>query len=186
LSFYPKDAAVPAELRTNEFVLRPLRVSHLELDYAAVMASKEMLRCWSSSQWPRDNFTMADNRKDLEWHQREHEEGIAFTYTVLNPAETECLGCVYVKENNVAALSPGPHQAIVRFWVKAPRLDDDLDQRLLQALRTWFEEEWAFDQVWFHTNEQDEPQVRLLDASDLSRQATATIPGRNGTYIFYG
>jgi hypothetical protein len=98
MRFYPDDAAVPAGLRTDESHLRPLRASDAEIDYAAVMDSREMLRILSQSDWPSDTFTLEMNRKDLEEHEREHEERMAFTYTVLDPTESTCLGCVYVEQ----------------------------------------------------------------------------------------
>jgi hypothetical protein len=66
MQFYPQNAAVPKELRTEEFHIRPLRVNDVEIDYAAVMDSKSMLRIMSQSTWPSDDFTLEMNRKDLE------------------------------------------------------------------------------------------------------------------------
>lgn len=167
-------------------MLHPLTTRHAELDHAALMDSQEMLRRWSGSHWPADDFTVADNRQDLAWHQQEHEAGIAFTYTMLDPAQSECLGCVYIKENNVPELAGGDHEAIVRFWVRQTHLAGALDRRLLAALVAWFQEAWAFSRVYFHTNEQDHHQVQLLNASTLPYRLTATIPDRSGRYRFYG
>lgn len=186
MSFYSEDAPAPAGLKTAEFVLRPLTVDHAGLDHAALMDSKEILRRWSSSDWPADDFAVADNRQDLAWHQREHEEGIAFTYTVLDPIENECLGCVYIKENNVPELAGSNHTAIVRFWVRQSHLGSGLDRRLLAALAAWFKDAWAFTRVYFHANEQDHHQVQLLNASPLPYRVTAAIPNRPGRYRFYG
>ncbi|HEX6385142.1 MAG TPA: GNAT family N-acetyltransferase, partial [Anaerolineae bacterium] len=136
--------------------------------------------------WPSDDFTLADNWQDLAWHQREHKARVAFTYTVLDPSETTCLGCVYIKENNVAELASSDHEAIVRFWVRQSHLAGGLDRRLLEALVTWFKEAWAFAHVYFHANDQDERQIQLLNASPLLYRVTATIPNRNGRYRFYG
>ncbi|NHZ71642.1 MAG: hypothetical protein GWP17_00950 [Aquificales bacterium] len=97
MQFYPDDAPVPEILHTADFVIRPLTPAHVELDYAALMGSQEMLRLWSGSSWPSNDFSLADNRKDLAWHWHEHQQRIAFTYTVLNPAEDTCLGCIYIK-----------------------------------------------------------------------------------------
>ena len=54
--FYPEAAPVPSGLQTPEFVLEPLRTTHVELDYAALMDSTAMLRTWSQSDWPSDAF----------------------------------------------------------------------------------------------------------------------------------
>ena len=44
MPFYPDDMPVPTELRTDEFLLRPLRAADVDLDYEAVMATQETLR----------------------------------------------------------------------------------------------------------------------------------------------
>ncbi len=177
--FYPQDAPIPAELRTDEFTLRPLRATDVELDYDAVMSSREMLRVWSQSDWPADDFTLQGNLEDLERHEKEHLERQAFTFTVMNPSETECLGCVYINplerllkhfkasEAELAALDD--YQACVSFWVRQSRLADELDRRLLAALVAWFERDWAFSRVFFSVNEQVERQARLLAEAGLEK-----------------
>jgi hypothetical protein len=76
-------SSAPATTTIDEFFLEPLTTDHVELDYAAVMDTREWLREWSGSTWPADDFTVDENREDLARHQREHEEGVAFTFTVL-------------------------------------------------------------------------------------------------------
>src|SRR5436309_16092952 len=96
MPFYPSDAPVPAGRRTGRLVLRPLCAADAAVDYDAVISSAAELRRWSGSSWPADDFTLAENRDDLERHEREHEERAAFTFTVLSPDLTRCLGCVYL------------------------------------------------------------------------------------------
>jgi hypothetical protein len=43
MGFYPQGSQVPTELKTAEFLLRPLRTTDVALDYAAVMDSRAML-----------------------------------------------------------------------------------------------------------------------------------------------
>ena len=59
-AFYPANAPVPDERRTDRLLLRPLRATDAALDYDAVMASPAELRAWSQSTWPADDFTLAD------------------------------------------------------------------------------------------------------------------------------
>jgi RimJ/RimL family protein N-acetyltransferase len=96
MDFYPAGAPVPNEKRADGLLLRPLRATDVELDYDAVMSSAAQLRRWSQTAWPADDFTLAENLADLERHEREHLERTAFTFTVLNPGGTRCLGCVYL------------------------------------------------------------------------------------------
>jgi len=93
--FYPSDEPVPEVLRTDEFLLRPLRATDVQLDYDAVISSRAQLLLSSGGTWPKEGFTLEEELADLERHEREHRERVAFTYTVMNPAETECLGCMY-------------------------------------------------------------------------------------------
>jgi hypothetical protein len=191
--FYPQDAPVPAKLQTDEFTLRPLRATDVELDYAAVMSSREMLRVWSQSDWPADDFTLQGNLEDLEWHEQEHVEREAFTFTVMNPAATECLGCVYVNplerwlkrfkasEAELAAL--GDYQACTSFWVRQSRLADELDRRLLAALVDWFERDWAFARALFGVNERVERQTRLMAEAGLEK---LYVLGEEVKYWIYG
>ncbi len=53
---------------TDAFVVRPLREAHASLDYAAVMESRDDLRRSSLGTWPRDGFTLEENRRDLARH----------------------------------------------------------------------------------------------------------------------
>lgn len=194
--FYPQDAQIPSVLRTAEFILRPLRATDVKLDYDAVMTSKEMLRVWEQSDWPADDFTLADNLKDLQMHEKKHLERTAFTFTVMNPTETECLGCVYLYslegmlkymkagEDELATVSD--YKASASFWVRQSRLADSLDQRLLDALIAWFKRDWAFSRVVFNTNSQDERQVRLLTEAGLQELYVFDMPDKKARYLIYG
>ena len=176
--FYPEGAKVPDGLRTGEFVLEPLRTTHVELDYAALMESKVMLRRWSQSDWPADDFTLEDNYTDLDEHEREHQQRVAFTYTVLNPAATACLGCVYIRplapfleqEDARAAPEGGTYRARTAFWVRQSRLADDLDRCLLLALINWFKRDWAFSRVVFFTSAHNERQMQIFAEAGLRQR----------------
>jgi hypothetical protein len=175
--FYPEAAPIPSGLRTPEFVLEPLRTSHVALDYAALMDSTAMLRSWSQSDWPSDEFTLEDNYRDLDEHEREHNARVAFTYTVLSPDGETCLGCVYIRplapwlEHHDLRAAPqgGPYRGRTAFWVRYSRIADELDRRVLAALRDWFRREWAFDRVVFYTSEQDARQQRILAEASLQQ-----------------
>src|SRR5262249_21597605 len=65
MSWYPEGRAVPEERRTARLALRPLLATDVAADYDAVMSSAPMLRAWSQSTWPADDFTLAENLEDL-------------------------------------------------------------------------------------------------------------------------
>jgi hypothetical protein len=194
--FYPAGAVVPAELRTHEFLLRPLRTTDVELDYDAVMSSREMLRRWGGGGWPADDFTLEGNLGDLEEHESEHEQRVAFTFTVMNPDESECLGCVYLTpfrdmRHWMDSGEPAPEgadnfTALCRFWVRQSRLADGLDGRLFDALRKWFDEDWEFKQVYFRANDQDTTQRELFLRAPMALAYDFQIPNRNGRYLIFG
>lgn len=96
MAFYPEGKAVPTEWQTKDLWLRVLRPVVTELDYAALMESRERLRCWSGSPWPAGDFTLDANRDDPIGHEREWGAREAFAYTVLNRDGTRCEGCVYI------------------------------------------------------------------------------------------
>src|SRR2546427_11469272 len=94
--FYPGDAIVPEALRTDEFLVRPLRATDVTLDYDAVISSRAELLLGSGGTWPKEGFTLEENLADLQRHEQEHRDRVAFTYTIMNPPETQCLGCIYI------------------------------------------------------------------------------------------
>ncbi len=191
MRFYSTPLPVPTMLRTAEFLLRPLTPTHVQLDYDALMVSKEMLRLWSGSSWPSDDFSLADNHKDLVWHDDEHQKRIAFTYTVLTPDETTCLGCIYIKPlANIEAYNPGlfpdisSTDALVRFWIRQDYLKSNLDDRLLQAMLNWFQTDWHFARTLFHTRTHNLQQTALLNT--LPMIGEIKISDRGGAHYLFG
>lgn len=182
MPFYPPDAVVPETRRSDRLLLRPLRATDVELDYDAVMSSREQLRRWSQSDWPADDFTLEQNLADLERHQREHLERTAFTYTVLNLDQTRCLGCVYLaplRPESAGLCPPELHATEVGFWVRTSQLERDLDRHLLDTVSSWLEEEWRFECVLFTIRETETRQATLLrDAGRLERATLALADGR--------
>ena len=178
MTLHPAAAAVPLGRRSDRVVLRPLRATDARTDYDAVMSSPAMLRRWSQSDWPADDFTLAENLEDLRRHEREHEEGVAFTFTVLDPAESRCLGCVYLqplRPEEAAWRAGARHPARVAFWVRAGEIAGDLDRHLLNVLRDWLRESWSFDRVVFSASPGDERQVALLEEAPLQPLGTLTL-----------
>jgi hypothetical protein len=178
MTFNTCDFHAPEKLRTDEFLLRPIVASDAELDYEAVMESRELLRKWEQSSWPEDDFTVEANRKDIELLERRRNDGASFAYTVMNPTETQCLGCVYIYPSDApmfakSQISPidgarwSDFEAVVYFWIRKSRLTDGLDRRLLTALSPWLDEAWRIERFLAVTNEQFEQQVEMIESTDL-------------------
>jgi len=177
MAFYSQSEHLPERFADNEFLIRPLRVTDVEADFNAVIESREMLRVWSQSDWPSDNFSLDDNRSDLQAHQDEHESREAFTFTVLDPESGTCLGCIYIHELKRVLQALGAADDVLRdiealdayvtFWVRSSQLEDGLDQRLFTVLQQWFLMEWAFEHITWGTNTADLHQQELFLADGL-------------------
>lgn len=189
-------ATIPDRLLTNDFLIRPLAATDVELDYAAVMESKEFLRKWEQSSWPADDFTRAENLAHLERHEREHLKREAFTFTVMNPTETECLGCIYIypltarwlanaKTTPLGATEWENYEAVILFWIRQSRLAEGMDRTLLDILRPWFEQKWSFDGHLFMTHEQVEQQVSMFEGANLKLQFEVQLPNQPGKHCAY-
>ncbi len=194
--FGNENITIPDGLVTNEFLLRPLLATDVELDYLAVMESKEILRKWEQSSWPADDFTLADNLEDLQRHEREHIDRVSFTFTVMNAAETECLGCIYIypltarwlakaKTSPIGETKWEHYEAAILFWIRQSRLAEAMDRKLLDILRPWFEQEWTFDGHLFLTNEQFEQQVSMFEGANLQLQFEVQLPKQPGKFLAY-
>ena len=96
MKFYPENKPVPEKLTKAEFIIRPLRATDVELDYQAVVASREKLLKRTGGSWPRVGFTIEENLSDLEKHEQQHQDRNEFTFTIMNVTESECLGCIYI------------------------------------------------------------------------------------------
>lgn len=187
MDFFPPDRTAPTEIRTDRLFLRPLTVDHLALDYAAVMASREQLNRWSQTTWPTPDFTLAENWADLDRHQREHLQGVAFTYTVLDPTESRCLGCVYITPLPASAAhlyTKGGYKAKVTFWIRSDEAGNGLENHLLATLRGWFAAEWPFDQLIYPISQQNPPQADLLRDAGLVQQTSITLTDDRPCWVY--
>jgi hypothetical protein len=146
MAFIPRDFVIPEPPATDEFVLTPLRVDHVVLDYEAVMSSRE--RLWSlfgeGWGWPRSDLSLMQDLVDLGWHQKEFQLRRAFNWAVLTPDEKSLLGCCYLDPSE----RPGFH-AEAFYWVRSDRIESGLEDRVGAVFRTWIAGEWRFRNVAF-------------------------------------
>lgn len=142
----PKHLQIPAGLETDDFRLRMLTVNDVVKDYEAVMTSREHLQGLFGPQntWPAADLSLEQDLIDLGWHQKEFQNRTSFAYTVMNLAETRCLGCLYIYP-----AKPADYDAQVILWVRQSELASGLETRLLAAVKQWIAQDWPFDQVGF-------------------------------------
>jgi hypothetical protein len=140
--FVPSGFVVPVALTTEQFQLEPLAPQHNESDYEAWSSSVEHIHKtpgWETSSWP-DDRSLVDNLGDLQAHADDFETRAGFTYTVLDPATGDVIGCVYIYPDHSEQ-----HDARVRSWVRASR--PELDVQLWRAVTDWLADEWPFERV---------------------------------------
>jgi len=177
MKFYSDKYPIPENYQTNEFIFRPLRASDVELDFDAVISSSALLREWSQSDWPRDGFTLKENLSDLQWHELEHLEKEAFTYTIMNPEENFCLGCIYMNplrqemvDSSVCKFQEKDEEgfaARIVYWVRQSHATGDFNARVLESIIRWLDSEWYFDCVVFPVAPGDSMQAELFTKKGL-------------------
>ena len=195
IPFTRQDRPAPRSFKTSRLLVRPLMASDAEADFAALMESREDVRRSSQSSWPADDFTIEQNRNDLARHQAEHEAGDAFTYTVMDPEEMSCLGCIYMVPLPFHLMRVGAADELVEsaawdaaavyFWVRSPRLPSGLEAELLREIRDWMAREKAFSRVLYSTHSKDPRQVALLEAAGFQVVIRSPNNERYVEYFYY-
>jgi hypothetical protein len=151
MPWLPDDFAHPerADLPTGHH-LRPIRAADTEIDYPAVMGSRERLwakygEAWG---WPPEAMTLEADRDDLAHHEAEIAAHETFNYAVLDEGETELLGCVYIDPPDDR--SPEGADAVASWWVVDKAAGTELERALDDFVPHWLAETWGFGSVWFH------------------------------------
>ncbi len=122
--------------------LRPIRADDVDIDYPAVMGSRE--RLWATYGgawgWPSETMTVEADRDDLAHHEREIEAHESFNYAILDEHETRLLGCVYLDP-------PGPGDdgdVAASWWLVDELADTQLQAELDAFVPRWLSETWGF------------------------------------------
>jgi hypothetical protein len=137
----PGDFAVPDGFRSELFVLEPLGVQHNVADHAAWMSSIEHIRAspgFAGRTWPAP-MSLEENAADLVKHAQDFADRTGFTYTVLDPASGDVIGCVYFYPPRRSG-----YDVDVRSWVRADHAG--LDKPLHDLVREWLAGAWPFRQ----------------------------------------
>ena len=101
LPFVPGDFDPPTTLETDHFRLEPLAPQHNEAaHHAAWTSSIAHIRStpgYPDGNWPPlEGMSPDRNREDLRRHAADFDARIGFTFTVLDPATGDVIGCVYI------------------------------------------------------------------------------------------
>jgi hypothetical protein len=145
VAFVPEDFPVPQGLKTDRFRLEPLGPEHNAADYEAWTSSMDHIRQtpgFVDYSWPQP-MTLDENLGDLMMHAAHFTLGVGFTYTVLDAADDDVIGCVYIYP-----AKDDPAAAQVRSWVR--RSHADLDEPLAQVVAAWLASDaWPFPSVTY-------------------------------------
>lgn len=140
--FVPEGFAAPTSLKADRFHLEPLGPQHNASDLAAWTSSIEHIRAtpgYPDGSWPpEEGMTPERNLADLQRHAADFAAGEGFTFTVLDPAGRDVIGCVYLYPSASAG-----HDVTVQSWVRADRAD--LDAPLAEAVRAWIRADWPWE-----------------------------------------
>lgn len=136
----PQDFAHPllVDLPTGQH-LRPIRATDVDLDFPAVMGSRERLwgiygQAWG---WPPAHMTPEQDREDLAHHEDEIERHLSFNYALFDADETELLGCVYIDPTD----KPGA-DADISWWVVDHLVGTEVEAALDELVPRWIAEDW--------------------------------------------
>ena len=145
-SMYPfvsSDFKVPEKLETKKFLLRMLTVNDVVKDYDAVMTSVARLKKMfgRNGKWPT-GLTFEQDLIDLGWHHKEFQQRRSFAYTVMNPTESQCIGCIYINPTRKRG-----YDAAVYLWVRDSEFEKGMDPILFDAVKEWLASDWPFRKV---------------------------------------
>lgn len=142
--FVPVGFQPPTSLVTDQFHLEPLGSQHNQADHGAWTSSIEHIRAtpgYPHGSWPPlTGLTPEENLTDLRGHEDDFARGRGFTFTVLDPADNEVIGCVYLYP-----AAAGECEVTVRSWVRSDR--SELDGPLAHAVERWLTRDWPWDRV---------------------------------------
>ena len=134
---------VPRRWRAGHSLLVPAGPAWVELDFAAVVASRSKLKhlFGPSDPWPPEDLDRETDRADLEWHQAEFLARRSFAYHLLNHDADQCLGCLYIYPT-----ASRDHDAEAYLWTHI-----DLDRARAARIETevidWVTHQWPLAAV---------------------------------------
>jgi hypothetical protein len=142
--FVPPDFQPPTSLVRDEFRLEPLGPQHNEADHAAWTSSIDHIRStpgFPDGRWPPpEGMSLERNLEDLRRHAADFEARTGCTFTVLDPATDDVIGCVYLYPAESADAD-----VTVQSWVRASHAD--LDVLLADAVAEWLKTAWPWERI---------------------------------------
>jgi hypothetical protein len=192
MSLNPNLLDVQIRLETIDFVVHRQRISDNELDFDAVMSSKEILREWSDSEWPENDFSLEQNGQDIAEHIADHEQNSDYGFSIFTPSEDRLLGSLYLNAvGPLLEIYPTDPMTLARllefdvrieYWLRAG-VSPDLELRFVRAVIKWLEDAWWFERPVFGSRK-DMTSRRNLYA-ELGMTEVAALLSANGLRRFH-
>jgi hypothetical protein len=145
----------------------------VDQDHAALMRDIRMLRAWSGQDWPTPDFSVADNRVDLQRHDDEHEAGIAFTFSVL--VDDVVVGCIYVRPfadalSTRGVTPPDDPRLLTGTVVRGWSHDVPADELIAVSLAEHGDDFGDTARQWWQTNTECPEQIAACDRLGLTNE----------------
>ncbi len=187
--------AVPDHLVTPGFRLEPLADAFAELDHTAYVGSPVAITAHSAGRWPLEGFSLEEDRRLIADHEREHREGLAFAYAVLDPAGGRELGCLYLRpladqlerigaSASVRESFPAP-AAMVTFWLVDPPAPRPTAEQFLTAVLPWLRHDWPWGSWAFRCLPDEVETVQALTSSGQLAEGELARVGDGPPYRWF-
>jgi hypothetical protein len=139
----PDDFVHPVRVDLADgYHLRPIRAADVDLDYPAVMGSRD--RLWSiygeAWGWPPGTMTYEQDLEDLARHEAEIEAHQSFNYALFNADDAALFGCVYIDPPEKTGAD-----AEVCWWVIDQYAGTELERALDEFVPRWIGDSWPFE-----------------------------------------
>lgn len=187
-------APVPARLDHDSFVAVPLTTANAALDYAAYISSPDVLAVHSDGRWSVEGFTLEQDREQIAKHQADHEARRAFTFLLLDPTESEALGCVYLNplHDYLRRVGADAHtldaipanSAMVTFWIRQDLQHTGLTDEVAEGIHTWLRTRWRWATYVFRILPGERTSRSALERLPL-RRVDLDLPGEERPYLWY-
>jgi hypothetical protein len=164
------------------------------LSYAAYMASPAVIRVHSDGRWPVDGFTLEEDRSQAAAHHAEHQARRAFTFLLLDPSQSQSLGCVYLNPLREYLRRAGADRAtidampeasgMVTFWIRQDQQDTGLSYAVARAISGWLATDWPLEKSLFRVLPGERSSRRALEQLQLQR-VELRLPAEARPYLWF-
>ena len=176
----PERNPVPITLVTPSFRLHRQRPGDNLKDYGAVMASKALLRTWSDSSWPEDDFSLQHNAEDLAGHIEDFGRDLAYGFSLFTADESRLIGSLYLDPvapfiddyavDEVTAARLSEFDVRLEYWLRRG-MGHAFEETFVRAVLAWLENTWWFQRPVFGSRRAMRARRALYEALGLKEVA---------------